>query len=98
MFEDIPVEVGVVFEGERIRWRDAQVELGGPRQTNKFELVKVRTLDEIEDGKVTIVGPDLTPLAPDQYKGISGVRICDVPLRIGNERLCIGHQTGSSIW
>lgn len=64
MFEDIPVEVGVVFEGERIRWRDAQVELGGPRQTNKFELVKVRTLDEIEDGKITIVGPDLNELKP----------------------------------
>jgi acetyl-CoA decarbonylase/synthase complex subunit beta len=64
MFEDIPVEVGVVFEGERIRWRDAQVELGGPRQTNKFELVKVRTLDEIEDGKITVVGPDLNELKP----------------------------------
>jgi acetyl-CoA decarbonylase/synthase complex subunit beta len=64
MFEDIPVEVGVVFEGERIRWRDAQVELGGPRQTNKFELVKVRTLDEIEDGKISIVGPDINELKP----------------------------------
>jgi acetyl-CoA decarbonylase/synthase complex subunit beta len=64
MFEDIPVEVGVIFEGERIRWRDAQVELGGPRQTNKFELVKVRTLDEIEDGKISIVGPDLNELKP----------------------------------
>lgn len=64
-FEGIPVDVGVIFEGERIRWRDTYVELGGPRQQHKFELVKARALDEIEDGKVKIVGPDLKDLAPE---------------------------------
>ena len=29
MFEDIPVDVGVIYEGERIRYKDMQVELGG---------------------------------------------------------------------
>jgi acetyl-CoA decarbonylase/synthase complex subunit beta len=29
MFKDIPVEVGVIFEGERIRKNDMQVELSG---------------------------------------------------------------------
>ena len=60
MFDDIPVEVGVIYEGERIRWSDTQVELGGPRETHKFELVKVRGLDEIEDGAINIVGNDLS--------------------------------------
>jgi acetyl-CoA decarbonylase/synthase complex subunit beta len=59
MFKDIPVEVGVIFEGERIRRNDMQVELGGPTVKEKFELAKVKPLDQIEDGKVTIIGPDL---------------------------------------
>ncbi len=59
MFEDIPVEVGVIYEGERIRRKDMQVELGGPDQENKFELAQVKKPEEIEDGKVTIIGPDI---------------------------------------
>ena len=59
MFEDIPVDIGIIYEGERIRWKDTQVELGGPREKHKFELVKARDLNEIEDGKINIIGPDL---------------------------------------
>jgi len=59
MFEDIPVEVGVIYEGERIRRKDMHVELGGPDIKEKFELTRVRNPDEIEDGKVIIVGPDI---------------------------------------
>ncbi len=59
MFEDIPVDVGVIYEGERIRRKDMYVELGGPKQEAKFELVRVKGLDEVEDGKITVVGPDL---------------------------------------
>ena len=62
MFKDIPVEVGVIYEGERIRRNDMQVELGGPTVKEKFELAKVRPMDAIEDGKVTIIGPDLKDL------------------------------------
>jgi len=62
MFKDIPVEVGVIYEGERIRRNDMQVELGGPTQKEKFELAKVRPMEEIEDGKVKIIGPDLKDL------------------------------------
>ena len=62
MFEDIPVDIGVIYEGERIRWNDAQVELGGPNEKYKFELVKARNPDEIEDGKITIIGSDLKDL------------------------------------
>ena len=59
MFKDIPVDVGVIYEGERIRRNDMQVELGGPSVKEKFELAKVKPLEEIEDGKVTIIGPDI---------------------------------------
>ena len=59
MFKDIPVEVGVIYEGERIRRNDMQVELGGPTVKQKFELAKVKPMDEIEDGKITIIGPDI---------------------------------------
>lgn len=59
MFEDIPVEVGLVFEGERIRKEDMQVELGGPKVDRKFEIVLVKDEQEIEDGKISVIGPDL---------------------------------------
>jgi acetyl-CoA decarbonylase/synthase complex subunit beta len=59
MFEDIPVDVGVIYEGERIRRKDMQVELGGPKQEAKFELVRVKSLDDVEDGKITVIGPDI---------------------------------------
>jgi acetyl-CoA decarbonylase/synthase, CODH/ACS complex subunit beta len=63
MFEDIPVDIGIIYEGERIRGREMQVELGGPREDYKFELVLAKPLDEIEDGKVTIIGPDLPDIS-----------------------------------
>jgi len=42
MFKDIPVDVGVIYEGERIRRKDMYVELGGPDVKEKFELVRVK--------------------------------------------------------
>ncbi len=62
MFDDIPVDVGIIYEGERIRGRDMQFELGGPREDYKFELVQALSLDEIEDGKIEIVGGDMSDL------------------------------------
>jgi acetyl-CoA decarbonylase/synthase complex subunit beta len=62
MFEDIPVDVGIIYEGERIRGRDMRIELGGPREEYKFELVQAKKMDEIEDGKVIIIGSDIMEL------------------------------------
>ena len=59
MFEDIPVDVGVIYEGERIRRKQMYVELGGPNIKEKFELTKVKKPEEVEDGKVVVIGPDL---------------------------------------
>lgn len=58
-FKDIPVDVGVVYEGERVRKADMQVELGGPNIEQKYEIARARKMDEIEDEKITIIGPDL---------------------------------------
>ena len=63
MFADIPVDVGVIYEGERIRFKDTQVELGGERVDTKFELARVRDIDQIEDGKIVIIGPDINDMA-----------------------------------
>ena len=62
LFKDIPVDIGIIYEGERIRGRDMQVELGGPRETYKFELVQAKPMDEVEDEKITIIGKDLNEL------------------------------------
>jgi acetyl-CoA synthase len=51
----IPVSYGPAFEGERIRKEDMFIEFGGAR-TPSFEWVRQREMEEIEDGKVTVVG------------------------------------------
>ena len=54
----IPTAYGPAFEGERIRKEDMFIEFGGQR-TPAFELVRTRELEDIEDGKVTLVGTDI---------------------------------------
>ena len=51
----IPVAYGPAFEGERIRKEDTFIEFGGQR-TPAFEWVRMRELEDVEDGKVFIVG------------------------------------------
>lgn len=66
MFEDIPVEVGLVHVGERIRKNDMHVELGGPDIKEKFELVRVRAPENVHDGIITVIGPDLAAMEPQK--------------------------------
>jgi acetyl-CoA synthase len=56
---DIPVSYGPAFEGERIKKDAMQVELGGPKSMG-FEFAYSKPLDEVEDGKFEVVGPDLS--------------------------------------
>jgi acetyl-CoA decarbonylase/synthase complex subunit beta len=58
-FDEFPIDVGPVYEGERIRSKQMFVELGGPKIEKHFELVKVREEGEIKDGEVILEGPDL---------------------------------------
>jgi len=66
MFKDIPVDVGVIYEGERIRRKDMYVELGGPDIKEKFELARVKKPEEVEDGKVTTLGQDLKDMEEEK--------------------------------
>ncbi len=54
----IPVPYGPAFEGELIRRVDAHVEFGG-NLTTAFEFVTSVDMDQINDGEIEIIGPDI---------------------------------------
>ncbi len=55
---DIPVSFSAAFEGERVRKEDMQLQFGG-KYSEAFEFVHMREMDEIEDGKIEVIGPDV---------------------------------------
>ena len=59
MADEFPFEISPMFEGERVRKDDMYVELAGPKSKG-FELVNAVGIDEIEDGKFTLIGPDIS--------------------------------------
>ncbi|HLC15103.1 MAG TPA: CO dehydrogenase/CO-methylating acetyl-CoA synthase complex subunit beta, partial [Thermodesulfovibrionia bacterium] len=54
----VPVAYGPAFEGERIRKEDTFMEFGGNRSP-AFEWARMREPEEIEDGKVEIIGTNV---------------------------------------
>jgi acetyl-CoA synthase len=54
----IPVAFGPAFQGERVRKDDMQVELAGQTQPG-FEYLTLKELDEVEDGKIEVIGPEI---------------------------------------
>jgi len=54
----IPVPYGAAFEGERIRKSDTHVEFGG-NKTAAFEFVSMVEMDQIDDGQIDLIGPDV---------------------------------------
>ncbi len=54
----IPIAYGAAFEGERVRKENLQVEFGSKYST-AFEFLRGRPMDQVEDGKVTLIGPDI---------------------------------------
>ncbi len=54
----IPVPYGAGFEGERVRKEQMHVQFGG-KYTDSFELLRGRPMSEVEDGKITLIGPDI---------------------------------------
>jgi len=54
-----PVDIGPQYEGEVIRKTDMRVEFGGPSVKTKFELVTVKTSEEVIHEEVEVVGPDI---------------------------------------
>jgi acetyl-CoA synthase len=53
----IPVPYGSAFEGERVRKDDMRIEFGG-KKSRAFEYLRMADADEIEDGKIELIGPD----------------------------------------
>jgi len=58
---EIPLSFGPAFEGERVRGADLFCQMGGGK-TQATELVKMAEMNEIEDGQVDVVGPDMGDL------------------------------------
>lgn len=54
----IPVPYGAGFEGERVRKEQMQVQFGS-KYSDAFELLRGRPMDEVEDGKIEVIGPDI---------------------------------------
>ncbi|MCF7890088.1 CO dehydrogenase/CO-methylating acetyl-CoA synthase complex subunit beta [Candidatus Bipolaricaulota bacterium] len=55
---DIPVPFGAGFEGESVRKEDMFVEFGGKSST-AFELLRNRSMEDVEDEKIELIGPGL---------------------------------------
>jgi acetyl-CoA synthase len=53
----IPVPYGSAFEGEVVRRADMRIESGG-KGSRAFEYLYMAEMDEVEDGKIELVGPD----------------------------------------
>jgi len=54
---DIPVPVAAAFEGETVRREDMQVQFGG-KYTSAFEYLRMREMDDVQDGKIELIGAD----------------------------------------
>ncbi|MBI5395653.1 MAG: CO dehydrogenase/CO-methylating acetyl-CoA synthase complex subunit beta [Verrucomicrobia bacterium] len=61
----IPVPYGAGFEGERVRKEDMFCQFGG-KFTDAFELVRMKPIDQIEDGKVEVIGPEVDQMQEGQ--------------------------------
>ncbi len=55
---DIPVAFASAFEGEIIRRKDMQAEFDGSR-VDCAELVQTKAMDEVEDHRIEVIGPDI---------------------------------------
>jgi len=58
----IPVPYGAGFEGERVRKEDMYVQFGS-KYTDGFEHLRTKPMDEIEDGKIEVIGPEIDKMA-----------------------------------
>jgi acetyl-CoA synthase len=54
----VPVAYGPAFEGERVRGDEIFLECGGGR-TPMVEWVTTKSMDEVEDGRVEVIGPEI---------------------------------------
>jgi len=57
----IPMGCSPAFEGKSIRKEEMYVEFGGGRSP-AFELLQMRSADEVKDGQVTVIGPEINAM------------------------------------
>jgi len=57
----IPVPYGPAFQGERIRKTDMALEMAGQQKTG-FEFLCIKELDDVEDGKIEVIGPEINEI------------------------------------
>jgi acetyl-CoA synthase len=57
----IPVPYGSAFEGEVVRKKDMRVEFGG-KYSRAFEYLRMIDMDQVEDGKIEVIGPSFTQI------------------------------------
>ncbi len=71
---DIPVPYAAAFEGERVRKENLHVEFGG-KVSVSFEYLRSKNLDEVEDGRIELIGPDINSLSKDQRSMPLGILV-----------------------
>jgi acetyl-CoA decarbonylase/synthase complex subunit beta len=54
----LPVDVGIIYEGERIRKANMYADLAGPKSKGA-ELLRVMPASKVKDGAIKVIGPDL---------------------------------------
>ena len=69
---DIPVAFASAFEGEIIRRKDMRVEFDGSR-VDCVELVQTKEMNEVEDHKITVVGPEVDSFEPGSKHSLAFV-------------------------
>lgn len=57
----IPVPYGSAFEGEVVRKKDMRAEFGG-KYSRAFEYLRMVGMDQVEDGKIEVIGPSFEDL------------------------------------
>ncbi|MGD8813500.1 MAG: acetyl-CoA decarbonylase/synthase complex subunit alpha/beta [Anaerolineales bacterium] len=62
----VPVPYGSAFEGEVVRRADMRAEFGG-KNSRAFEYLYMADMEEVEDGKIELIGPDFDTLDEGGY-------------------------------
>jgi len=78
---DIPVAYAPAFEGERVRKDDLYLECGGGRSP-AVELLLSAPLEEVEDGKIEVIGPEVSDVEKLGIKGPPYVLPCAIVVKV----------------
>ena len=65
----VPVPYGSAFEGEVVRKADMRVEFGG-KKSRAFEYLYMTKMDDIEDGKIELIGPEFEEVEEQGYMNL----------------------------